>query len=974
MIRIKGLTYNPQKVSYTRVLGDEREVGEIVVKTNQKRRFHKWDIVEIDNNYQYCVDTDQVVGLGGGLYEHTVILTELLDRFESIDVTSRGVYPSADGLESVKNVLDKYKRELEFYKNVFIDYIDGDWQDVKTVQMEFDGMTFKQVLTRLFRVLGATPKAIYEDGTWLIYPQKWSFRNNLINPKKDAYYQEADSIAYATKIKAQVKNAVYDNIQPNWFPSRNGYILPRGETISRAESELEYKLDSEIVGILKVEVVDVFVGIGYNGEDITVTYDSLDITDNVVVQEEYDSLKVTDDEIEEITEVNKNNHIIFDIEGTRLFNLWNKEGIRGWFRETPAENLKNAISYQVYKQHFPEEDITYIVVGEHLRDIKLRVQYVRKRDLDILINKHFSDNMNIATEMYNQTSSIVELSQLKNNIANITNRSGTDKEVYTRTYDKNQEMDDIGDYTANGQVITKAKFTPQKNYVFAEYELNRNVAPIDEEYQFKRELNPFTITTKKLTTNVIQEVFMISSETKGGEETVLSNKGRRSLLNILDDNTEGAKKAEFAMYQADPTNYGSDERIHMPIESGGGARSISLHASFMKNIVAGYEIAELNGDRIQQPIIYKYEQIGTPQFSLPDFKLYIGQGIDIEDNGKYPIVEETEDIINSGLTLDESKPIDLGKNDALAYTLMIHTMSDTNDIIVGNAFAEYNHIVRDPQFNNLRLYVSEVPYSIMDDQPRPNDTHDQEGFYFFNYVDRKLEVTTESDYWAIVKELDGVDRILIAGNKVDEIYFNFHIIDKTASAITIQFYPINVSDSVVMNEHIELGIKLNYGLNVNDSVITNESIELGTILRYGLNVNDSVTTNQSIELGTVLKYGINVNDSVSTNEHIELSTVLRYGLSVNDSVSTNEYIELEYEAPPTPREWVLTTDTNNDISSTYTVDGELDPCPTSSYINDWLTDRRDPMGQDFGTICRVVVNHENAEVDCDDYYYKIEEI
>ena len=924
MIKIRGLAYNPQKVSYSKTLGDEREVGEIIIKNSVKERYQKYDVVDIGQDYQYVIDVDQVRGLGNGLYEHTILLTGVIDYFEAIDVASRGIYPRANNIESIGTILNKYKRELEFYKNIQIDFIQGDWLNVMAIEDELDNLSFKKVLTRLFRILKATPKAIYDNGTWLIYPQKWSFRNNLVNINMNSYYQESDSVNYATKIKAQVKNAIYQDVEPSWFPSSNGYILPRGENISRTESELEYKLDSDIVSINKVIAVDVEFTTD-DGNIVEEHIKNVDITEHVISEEEFDAL-----EVGPLFDVSagfikaKQNHVRYAIQDSKIFGLYEQDQI-GLFNTT-IQYLNWAIRYQIGQME--EYDITEVKdILTDLRDTKLRIQYTKKRDLDILMNKHNSMGMNVSTEVYNQTASLVELSQLKSNLATLADRSGTTKETFTKEHDIGSVKYEVGDYTEDGRVITKAKYTENNNTILGEYNLNVNFASIEQEYQFKYQLNPYEITGKRLKTNPIQEQFMIASRESKSPQGVLNEKGRKSVLDILSANNNDANKAEYALYQSSPLNYQPNERIHMNVDGGRGSRSISLHASFRKNIVAGWENDEVDGNLIQQPIIYKKEIGGT--FTLPDFKLYLAHDVDIEDSGRYPILEETQEMIDNALTIDETKPIDLGINDALGYTLMIHCMSDDQDIIVGNSFAEYNHLIRDVETTNLKLYKSNRPYTITDIEPRPNDTIDS-GIFDFDISQRKLEVISDADYWAIVKELKGKEQILIAGNKVDEIYFNFHTTDKTASPIGFDITTLT-----------PIPITQNYNING------------GTIDAY-------------ISTFDLTAESITQNYNVSGNIEIQQTT-----LNLTAQTITQTYnVEGQITAELPPREWVLTSDTNNDVSNTYTVD-ELDPCPTSSYIKDWLTSQRDPNNHDIGTICRVVVEH--PQTTCDDYYYIVEE-
>ena len=319
------LTGNP---ALERNVKEEKDKGNLVVTSTRTFRYEPYSKVDITTPYgdeeQYLVQADNPVKLNATDYEHNLTLVENIAFFDEIFTADRSFKILGQTLE---DILTAYKRELEAYHNILITWttIPQAVLDETIPFKEFSGLNFSSILLSLFRKLWAVPKVNRVGNNWDIYPQYISNKNSLITSDSISETYQQNNVDYATKIKSQLKNAVNEQTESKWFPSENGYILPRSSSLEIITSNLRYTLDSKIIAITKAIAVGVKYNALNNDTGITDTlYLDVDITTLVVQEEAYDLLPITtsiSSGIIDQTENNKN-HIRYKVGQPYITNLY----------------------------------------------------------------------------------------------------------------------------------------------------------------------------------------------------------------------------------------------------------------------------------------------------------------------------------------------------------------------------------------------------------------------------------------------------------------------------------------------------------------------------------------------------------------------------------------------------------------------------------------------------------------------------
>src|SRR6056297_1004916 len=223
------------KITIDRKFSEEHDTGELKVINDREERYEMYSLVEYtDESEQMLVESDSMIKLNATDYEHTITLTEVKAKFDGIYPADRSFTVLNQDLEDILNV---YKRELAEYHNISIDW------DLTTTQLanvipkkEYQGVNFTTILVSLFRKIDAIPYVLYESDTWVIHALPYSERGSLISGSSTTQSFQQNNIDYATKVKAQLKNAINERAQTDveYFPSENGYILSKSPKVFTA--------------------------------------------------------------------------------------------------------------------------------------------------------------------------------------------------------------------------------------------------------------------------------------------------------------------------------------------------------------------------------------------------------------------------------------------------------------------------------------------------------------------------------------------------------------------------------------------------------------------------------------------------------------------------------------------------------------------------------------------------------------------
>ena len=353
---IVNFTGNPQ---LGRNIKESPDTGKITIESTREARYEMYSTVDIttphNNIEQYLVQVDDITQLNATEYRHDLSLFENLSYFATIYPADRSFTTIGQTLEEI---LTAYERELEEYWNIHIS-----WDTMTQTDLDeeipfknFTGQSFSTILISLFRKLTALPKVNRVGNVWDIYPQYHCEKNNLIPKKSISKISRQNNVDYATQVKSQLKNAVNEKTvgEITWFPSINGYVLPRASSLEKITSKLRYELDSDIVTILKVEAIGLNfsaneVALNNPPADVFFTNYDIDLTSQVVQDEIWDTLSVTSStsSVVIVQSNNVKNNIRYKTGDRYITNLFEKDSDGIIFQEN-TEFLLNAVKRALY--------------------------------------------------------------------------------------------------------------------------------------------------------------------------------------------------------------------------------------------------------------------------------------------------------------------------------------------------------------------------------------------------------------------------------------------------------------------------------------------------------------------------------------------------------------------------------------------------------------------------------------------------
>ncbi len=770
-VQIGGVPYTARTLRYIKNITDERETGFIVVDTETSERFEKYETVDFDGK-QFLVEDDDKPKMRNNIYEHRVSIIENIAYFDSVYPASRSFMTRTGVPKKIRNILYIYRRELEHYQGVHITWEEeADWLETPVPNKEYDGLNMSAILVDLFRSINANPKALRVNGEWHIYPQFIDEEGDVIELKTEGEIERMNATEYSTNIRSNIKNAI-DEGETSWWPSKSGGVMPRSSQVVRSLSSSEYQLDSRIVGIEKVIAMNVPM-LSFKEEETQ--YFDVDITKYVVTPEERDALPSSGISQHAYTYMHNRNVVLFDLTQNRIYQLYESGAFGFW--NVNIHYLRNAINTAARDAGLSSSGSFYYeveVAKWELYEQKIRVRYNAERNMDVSTTRH-RVGMKESTTMHQQRDSKVSLSSYLETLDTMANKLGNRKKTATQTHEG--EPYKPGDITEDGFTITKAQYTPRKNYTFAEYELYQDFANINTEYSIRRDPSPFTVTGKRLQTNVIDHVYVRANTEPLVDDNIFTTFATNRIFSSLID--VPAFSTVQMMFRAS-SQIGTGKSIHMPLHITQGGRNIVFNAHFDHPFVAGYTFDE-NNDR--RPILYTGR---APRFVLNSFRFKFIETDEIIDDGEYPLIDNSTGV---DVTEVQSKPIHLGLNDSFAYTMMLSGISDDPRVMIGQGFFKYNRYVRDFE-RVVELYKSERPYTLASKKRRPTDTIVQGGGYTFTQQHLEVYGTEDFEYWALTIN----DEIIVSGNGVKDVYFNI-----TKGAIEYQFFFLTADNAAQIN-------------------------------------------------------------------------------------------------------------------------------------------------------------------------------
>ncbi|MFA7097397.1 MAG: hypothetical protein WC383_13075 [Gammaproteobacteria bacterium] len=766
------------KIIYNRNRKEQADNGSVTILNTRSTRYEPYTRCLV-NNEQYLIEADNYTEYKDGLFEHQVSLIENMAIATTIYPVDRSFkrVPSLD----LDNILAIYQRELEFYQGFRFDYDDTDTiYSTKIVDKEYAGVDLAVILYDLFRSINAIPRFTWQDDEWYLTYEFYDENGDEITLNVEGRKSKVNDIDYATNLLAKTRNVVSEDEGYIYWPSATTFMTPRSKGTMYKTSDLQYEVDSDVMAIYEVVAeVKAIIYVGGNQHAVNV---EVDITNMVKEAEVYESLSLSTDNNPN-TEVYftgepsgtisyyKQNCIRYTKESNVIDSLWFKRDGIGFTSNVTA--LFNAIRFNLatalYEQYSSTYDLsdswTMGINAIDVEDIPIRVKYRPRRDIDFVTEKNSVLGFNKATILNNQKDSAIEIGRFLQNSNVIVNRIGNEMLYLTQSFDTYAEAWKLGDYYFVGNkrwLITDITYSESKNLVICDAEFTVNFSNVNRETAITRQPSPYVYTGKGVQSNFIYKEYLIFDETLPNypDNSFLNDDAKRTIMNLLDYSATYDTPLRHMLFR----KYGDTQVIDKQLFGAGSGNVILLHAAFKDARIAGKAFKKLDGSWYEDPVWYvnpTSEILSIATIKLNDTHSLI---TDTDTYKYYPIVNDISGTKTKNLFLR----FDKDPNDQLAITFEILTLSESNNIIVGNAFTRFNNLIRILSSVSLDVYSDTEPYTIFD---RPKGTLTTG---YITLTDDTITVLGPGyaalRYWCIAYE----GEIVLAGNNyVSEIKYRF---------------------------------------------------------------------------------------------------------------------------------------------------------------------------------------------------------
>lgn len=990
MIKINGQNVtNAQVVNYSLSRKEEGDRGYLVFRSSQEIQPYDLVIIEQQGTHQFVVDTAKSLQIGESDIKWEVQLKDSIHYFDKIIPPSRKF--TTIGGKMASEVLDIYRKDSK--GNFIFDYASNVLLDQRVTQKEYDGEPLSVILKDIGRRVNAKPILTLGEGLpYLTFvPMTKRVGTTAIDYTPEHLQTDQKSANYATQVLGKVKNAVLEDGNGSWFPSKFHGITARTEEFRFDESTAAFLFNDRIWSMIEVIVED---GVYYENESLELVYEDLTIMSlthpdfisgdrkqRVIPKGLWDYLANPTDANDNSDPQSQVNTIYYQIGGDRVERLWStKEGVL----TTPRKHLGNAYimavvdfiasdtSGRTYQPNYDEND---------WQNMKLRFNYVSQRDLDYIIEKMDITNKYQSTLLSNQLSTLVELNQHGNAMSTLAERMANKELTYKETINTDVDtLKKLGNFTSDDRIITTVRRELNGSDTIETVELSKSFANIDVETSVSRENSAFQITGKSIITNTHTKEYIEFSEESKTIDSYLGVTARRIAVNIFDYSaTYNRPIFDGEIKPTIPKFFGGDydgKSIHtnvFPIQS----NTIGWNVKFNHPTIAGYTL-----DGNKRGVIEYKRSINDIVQDLIDYDLQLGTESSFDDSGTvrdYPLVTSNTGLIDLGAI-----QVTLDPNCILAHSHNIHVVTDSPDkIILNGNFGFFNNLVKELDSANLDVYVSNGIWDVFTPEfkkIRANDTIYSAGTISYNHVTRQLTVTHPNtvDNIAIVKG----DDIILALNGIDSCYINFR--KNRSGLIVIGRYSISVEAqdlaSLVADIDIAYSKKIYY-LEITQNGLASVTADIDieyTQKLYDLSVDQSgfVSITNDIDIAYSKKYyDLSVNESgisIVTSDIDIAYTEKDYQLSVTESniVSITSDIDLTY----TYQTWdyIGTSAPPQNETINLGTNGET-TCDSSLEVKDRLETSRPAKDYATGYIMKVEHSYDDpvfGTAPCTPYYYR----
>lgn len=979
---------------------ESADYGKITILNTRKERYEPLTIVEIGEAgdlEQYVVQADEPLLLKDNLYEHQVNLIETIDVFSTVYPVDRS-FTTED--VTIRKVLDTYIRELRFYQDFEFSYVDDSLFDTRLPNKEYSGASLAEIVYDLFRSINAIPRVVFSEGEWVLTHELYTKRNQSIILSVEGEQSTVNDIDYATEVLAKSRNAI-DERKFIWYPSVDGYITPRTEGTMFQTSALRYELPDPIMALDKVLTrIDIagFATLEADEQPYLLNipdnkYIDIDFTRNVLETQDFNALRSVgrDDSYNYFGEDEDNrvkeNCISYDLEGKYIENLFSQiSGFLGFTNN--IFHLKSAVNANVIynlglnywddlidnylekgdgspatendKNKFKglrNQEILDVLTGTipfyittDTEDIEIRVRYRPKRDIDFVTEKYNIGKLNKSTIMNNQHDSFIDIGQYIENNNALANRIGNVVNNVTQSFNTWAERWQVGDYVGEWLVID-IRYQVDTNNIVCIADLAQGFSNTDREYSMSRQPSVYTYTGKTVQSNFIYRQYIELYE--GFDKTdnsLLTDLSKRIALNIFDYDSNYNKPLRHANF------YGENQYIDAPLVAVGRGNTLLWHFSFDDPRIAGNGMVKQSQARNGSYAWYKNPLFYGNQldFTLDMARLTLSNEVNFKEDTEtikyYPEVFVTNDDYWRRINY----PLDKDTNASLAFTNQIVIYTNSDDIVIGNAFSKYNNLIQEfDTVPTLKVYRGLSAYTVFDKYVRDTDTlvngaqinltaNEPYTLTVLDSLDEAIE------YWCIAYG----DEILIAGNNsVSEIKFNFKrdreriltvtVIDQTVQPEVI--IDVDITEDVNKFEYFVVAPEINITPTINQDI--SRALYIVNTVQPEI-VIDSALSEQVLQIKNVVyvvQPEISINTDITSNVNAaEYETVVvQPTITIDGIVSESVVAQVFVVNTVMP---IITLDTSVESDNTaliqYTITYNLDGGVNDSSNKDtfYLTD------------------------------------
>lgn len=422
-------------------LSEDLDTSTVIIPFKPKTTFHRMDNFEIhidDEVFTFIVGdiNSSLADYDDKLYNYTLSLISETFKLQKLPLPNLSI--TALFAENKKSTLTY----LTHYQDIYIKpkYIELNLsQDLKTLtsnvdapEMQWNEPTMYEVINSLIAPLNSLVKVKKHQITYLDITKK----NNPIDTSKLFYTLENKSLNdYTSEIQVEAQNAVTPYINTTSY----FYVTPRNnEAAAVTTDDLKIVLDKPIYKIQRV-YVNIFCNLT---TELAGSYSprllSRDITDHVVEESVYNTLKLTNQALVIDSLDYKRNNIYFTEGQNELKGLsFNENTFFGI--ESPYNAIQNIILSE-FKKDYPYGDIQF---SDDIRDIRFYVEYITLDNAKFVVNKeqkHYSGLVDHQSESY------VDADQFGKNEELTLKRLGNPQETIYGCYDNIKDCPKLGDY------------------------------------------------------------------------------------------------------------------------------------------------------------------------------------------------------------------------------------------------------------------------------------------------------------------------------------------------------------------------------------------------------------------------------------------------------------------------------------------------------------------------------------------------